>query len=67
MSGLQVIAITATLEREGQCDNQNYSRELLMMGIIVHEACLTYHKCNKTISSLYLVLILQSSTHAGRM
>jgi len=30
---------TATQERHGQCGNQRYSRELLMMGITVPETC----------------------------
>jgi len=30
---------TATKERDGQCGNQHYSRELLMMGITVPETC----------------------------
>jgi len=30
---------TATQERDGPCGNQHYSRELLMMGIAVHETC----------------------------
>jgi len=30
---------TATQEPDGACGNQRYSRELLMMGIIVPETC----------------------------
>jgi len=30
---------TATQERDDQCGNQHYSRELLMMGIVVPESC----------------------------
>jgi len=30
---------TANQERNDQCGNQHYSRELLMMGIVVPEAC----------------------------
>ena len=30
---------TATQERDDQCSNQHYSRELLMMGIVVPETC----------------------------
>jgi len=30
---------TATQERNGQCGNQHYIRELLMMGIVVPEKC----------------------------
>jgi len=30
---------TATQERDGKCGNQHYSRELLMMGIVVPETC----------------------------
>ena len=42
---------TATQEPDGPCGNQHYSRELLMMGIIVPETCWAYHKCNETVSS----------------
>jgi len=37
-------------ERNDQCDNQHYSRELLMMGIVVPETCWAYRKYNKIIS-----------------
>jgi len=30
---------TATQEPDGRCGNQHYSRELLMMGIVVPETC----------------------------
>ena len=30
---------TATQEQNDQCGNQHYSRELLMMGIVVPETC----------------------------
>jgi len=30
---------TANQERNDQCGKQHYSRELLMMGIVVHETC----------------------------
>jgi len=41
--------------------NQHYSREFLMMGILVPETCWTYKKYNKIISGIYLVFILQLS------
>jgi hypothetical protein len=50
---------TATQEPDGPFGNQYYSRELLMMGIAVPETCWAYHKYNKIISSIYLVLIVQ--------
>ena len=43
---------TATQERNDQCDNQHYSRELLMMGIVVPETCWAYKKYNKIISGI---------------
>ena len=43
---------TANQERNDQCGNQHYSRELLMMGIVVPEACWAYKKYNKIISSI---------------
>ena len=52
---------TATQEADGPFGNQHYSRELLMMGITVPETCWAYHKYNKTISGIYLVLILPLS------
>ena len=30
---------TASQERNDQCGNQHYSREILMMGIVVSETC----------------------------
>ena len=30
---------TANQEQNDQCDNQHYSREFLMMGIVVPETC----------------------------
>jgi len=48
VSGLEAVACslpapnlqpTATQERDDQCGNQHYSRELLMMGIVVPETC----------------------------
>ena len=50
-----------TQEPDSPCGNQHYSRELLMMCIIAPETCWAYHKCNKTISSIKFVLILQLS------
>jgi len=50
---------TANQERNDQRGNQHYSRELLMMGVVVPETCSAYKKYNKIISSIYLVLILQ--------
>ena len=52
---------TANQERNDQCGNQHYSRELLMMGVVVSETYWTYKKYNKIISGIYLVLILQLS------
>ena len=52
---------TATQEPDGPCGNQHYSLELLMIGLAVPETCWAYHKYNKTISSIYLVLILRLS------
>ena len=49
---------TANQERNDQAGNQHYSRELLMMGIIVPEICWTYKKHNKIISGIQLVSIL---------
>jgi hypothetical protein len=49
----------ATKERNDKCGNQHYSRELLMMGIVVPETCWAYKKYNKIISGIYLVFILQ--------
>jgi len=52
---------TASQERNDQCGNQHYSRELLMMGIVVPETCWAYKKCNKIISDTYLDFIFQLS------
>jgi len=49
---------TATQQRDEQCGNQHYSRELLMMGITVPGTRSAYHQYNKTISSIYSALIL---------
>ena len=35
---------TANQERNDQCGKQHYSRELLMMGIVVPETCSAYNK-----------------------
>ena len=43
---------TAHQERNDQRGNQHYSRELLMMGIVVSETCWAYKKYNKIISSI---------------
>ena len=43
---------TANKERSDQCGNQHYSRELLMMGIVVAETCRVYKKYNKIISGI---------------
>jgi len=43
---------TANQERNDQCGNQHYSRELLMMGILVPETCWTYKKYNKITSGI---------------
>jgi len=52
---------TANQERNDQCGNQHYSRELLMLGILVPETCWAYKKYNKIISGMYLAFILQLS------
>jgi len=39
-------------ERNNQCGNQHYSRELLMMGIVVPETCWAYKKYNNIISEI---------------
>jgi len=36
---LDLLQPTANQERNDQCGNQHYSRELLMMGIVVPETC----------------------------
>ena len=43
---------TATQERDDQCGNQQHSRELLMMGIVMPETCRAYKKYNKIISAI---------------
>jgi len=43
---------TANQERNDQRGNQHYSRELLMMGIVVPETCWAYKKYNKIISGM---------------
>ena len=43
---------TANQERNDQCGNQHYSRELLMMGIVMPETCSAYKKYNKVISGI---------------
>jgi len=43
---------TAYQERDDQCGNQHYRRELLMMGTVVPETCRAYKKCYKTISGI---------------
>ena len=47
---------TANQEPKDQCGNQHYSRELLMMGIVMPETCWAYKKYNKIINDTYLVL-----------
>ena len=39
-------------ERNDQCGNQRYTRELLMMGIVVPETCWAYKKYNKILSGI---------------
>jgi len=48
---------TVNQERNDQCGNQHYSRELLMMGIVMQEKCCVYKKYIKIISGIYLVFI----------
>ena len=43
---------TSNQERNDQRGNQHFSRELLMMGIVVPETCCAYKKYNKIISSI---------------
>ena len=43
---------TENQERNDQCGNKHYSRELLMMGIVVPETCSTCKKYNKIKSSI---------------
>ena len=53
---------TANQERNDQCGNQQHSRELLMMGIVVPETCWAYKKYNEIISGIQLVFILQKDS-----
>jgi len=53
---------TANQERDDWCGNQHYIRELLMMDIVVLEACWTYKKYNKIISGIYLFLFFSPSS-----
>jgi len=46
------IQSTANQERDDQCGNQHYSRERLMMGIVVPETCWAYKQYNKIISGI---------------
>ena len=39
---------TANREQNDQCGNQHFSRELLMMGIVVPETCSAYKKYSDT-------------------
>jgi len=43
---------TANQERNDQCDNQQHSSELLMMGIVMLETCWAYKKYNKISSGI---------------
>ena len=43
---------TANQVRNNQCANQHYSRELLMMGIVVPETCWAYKKYNQITSGI---------------
>ena len=43
---------TANQEPDGPCGNQHYSRELLMIGIVVPETRWAYHKQKITTSSI---------------
>ena len=58
---------TAHQDRNDQWVNKQHSRELLMMGIVVPETCLSYKKYNKIISGIYLVFILQLLTSHLRL
>ena len=46
---------TTNQERNNQCGNQQHSRELLMMGIVMPETCSVYKMYNKIISGIKLV------------
>jgi len=52
---------TAKQERNDQCGIQHYSRERLMMGIVVPETCWAYKQYNKIVRGIQLVFILQVS------
>ena len=43
---------TSNQERNDQCGNQHYCRDLLMMGIVVSETYWAYKKYNKIISDI---------------
>jgi len=43
---------TSNQERSDQCGNQHYSRELLMMRVLVPETCRAYKKYSKVISNI---------------
>jgi len=43
---------TPTQERDNQCGNQHYSRELLKMGLLMPETCWAYKNYNKIISNI---------------
>jgi len=43
---------TADQERNDQCGNQQHSRELVMMGIVMPETCWASKKYNKIISGI---------------
>ena len=46
---------TSNQEQNDQCGNQQYSRELLMMGVVVPEIYRAYKKYNKIICGIQLV------------
>jgi len=43
---------TANQERNEKCGNHHYSRELLMMGVVLPETCQAYKKYSKIISGI---------------
>ena len=45
-------------ERNDQYGNQHYSRELLMMGIVMPETCWAYKKYKKITSDIYLIFFI---------
>ena len=53
---------TANHERNDQCGNQHYSRELLMMGIVMPETCWAYEKYNKLTSGIQLIFYSSVTT-----